>query len=114
LRRHEHYPTRRAIATPLDRIALAPEFVATDVVSELGEEAIARVKDLTGGLGAHSVRECVGYEQSTVTALSIARPAARSVVPQDATIPMAVPKFFSKRSRAHAVIEAAGLEVDLV
>ena len=81
-----------------DRIALAREFGATDVVSERGEEAIARVKDLTGGLGAHSVLECVGYEQSTVTALSIARPGGavgRVGVPQDATMPMAVPTFFS-------------------
>jgi threonine dehydrogenase-like Zn-dependent dehydrogenase len=80
------------------RTALARKFGATDVVSERGEEAIARVKDLTGGLGAHSVLECVGYEQSTVTALSIARPGGavgRVGVPQDATIPMAVPTFFN-------------------
>ena len=80
------------------RIALARTFGATDVVSERGEEAIARVKDLTGGLGAHSVLECVGYEQSTVTALSIARPGGavgRVGVPQDATIPMAVATFFN-------------------
>src|SRR3954471_1767960 len=38
-----------------DRIALAREFGATDVVSERGDEAIARVRELTGGLGAHSV-----------------------------------------------------------
>jgi threonine dehydrogenase-like Zn-dependent dehydrogenase len=80
------------------RTALARKFGATDVVSERGEEAIARVKDLTGGLGAHSVLECVGYEQSTVTALSIARPGGavgRVGVPHDATIPMAVPTFFN-------------------
>src|SRR4051794_4268000 len=40
-----------------DRIALAREFGATDVVSERGEEAIERVRELTGGLGAHSVLE---------------------------------------------------------
>ena len=81
-----------------DRIALAREFGATDVVSERGEDAIARVKELTGGLGAHSVLECVGYEQSTVTALSIVRPGGavgRVGVPQDAGIPMAGPTFFS-------------------
>ena len=43
-----------------DRIALAREFGATDIVSERGEEGIQRVRDLTGGLGAHSVLECVG------------------------------------------------------
>ncbi len=51
-----------------DRISLAKEFGATDVVSGRGEEAIERVRELTGGLGAHSVLECVGYEQSTLTA----------------------------------------------
>src|ERR1044071_7502510 len=38
-----------------DRIALAKEFGATDVVSERGDEAVERVRELTGGLGAHSV-----------------------------------------------------------
>jgi threonine dehydrogenase-like Zn-dependent dehydrogenase len=80
-----------------DRIALAREFGATDVVSERGEDAIGRVRELTGGLGAHSVLECVGYEESTVTALSITRPGGavgRVGVPQDATIPMASETFF--------------------
>ena len=86
-----------AMGRHADRIALAREFGATDVVSERGDEAIARVKELTGGLGAHSVLECVGYEQSTVTALSIVRPGGaigRVGVPQDPTIPMAVETFF--------------------
>src|SRR3954470_3229829 len=46
-----------------DRIALAKEFGATDVVSERGEEAVERVLELTGGHGVHSVLECVGLEQ---------------------------------------------------
>src|SRR5881409_988035 len=50
-----------------DRIALAREFGATAVVSERGEAAVARVRELSGGLGAHSVLECVGYEESTAT-----------------------------------------------
>src|SRR6187551_1896869 len=73
-----------------DRIALAREFGATDVVSERGDAAIERVRALTGGLGAHSVLECVGYEESTRTALSVARPGGavgRVGVPQDASIP---------------------------
>jgi len=81
-----------------DRIALARDFGATDVVSERGEEAIERVRELTGGLGAHSVLECVGYEQSTLTALSIARPGGavgRVGVPQDEKIPAAQPSFFN-------------------
>src|ERR687884_2207279 len=56
------------------RIALAREFGATDVVSERGQEAVARVRELTGGFGAHSVLECVGYEQAVATAIGIARP----------------------------------------
>src|SRR5213080_4175691 len=49
-----------------DRIALAREFGATDIVCERGDEAVESVRELTGGLGAHSVLECVGLEQSTV------------------------------------------------
>ena len=57
-----------------DRIALAKEFGATDIVSERGDEAVERVRELTDGFGVHSVLECVGLEQSLLTALSIARP----------------------------------------
>ena len=81
-----------------DRIALAREFGATDVVSERGDEAIERVRELTGGLGAHSVLECVGYEESMRTALSIARPGGavgRVGVPQDDSIPLARETFFN-------------------
>src|SRR6185369_2018445 len=81
-----------------DRIALARDFGATDVVSERGEEAVERVRELTGGLGAHSVLECVGYEQATITALSIARPGGavgRVGVPQDEAIPAAQQTFFN-------------------
>src|SRR2546430_11606727 len=56
-----------------DRIALAKEFGATDVVKERGAEAVERVLAITGGLGAHSVLECVGLEQSTATAMRIVR-----------------------------------------
>lgn len=80
-----------------DRIALAKAFGATDIVSERGDEAVARVLALTKGLGAHSVLECVGYEESTRTALSIARPGGavgRVGVPQDEAMPVAMPTFF--------------------
>ena len=74
-----------------DRIALGEEFGATDVVSERGDEAIERVRELTGGLGAHSVLECVGHRRSRCeTALGIARPGGavgRVGVPQDDAIP---------------------------
>jgi hypothetical protein len=79
------------------RIALAREFGATDIVSERGEAAVERVHELTGGLGAHSVLECVGLGDATVTALSIARAGGavgRVGVPQDKAIPAAVPTFF--------------------
>jgi threonine dehydrogenase-like Zn-dependent dehydrogenase len=57
-----------------DRIALARDFGATDVVSERGEGAVARALELTGGLGVGSVLECVGTDQAMVTAIGIARP----------------------------------------
>jgi threonine dehydrogenase-like Zn-dependent dehydrogenase len=57
-----------------ERIGLGREFGAMDIVSERGEEAVERVRELTGGLGADSVLECVGLEQAIVTALEIARP----------------------------------------
>src|SRR5947199_3141640 len=80
-----------------DRIALAREFGATDVVSERGDEAVERVRELTNGLGAHSVLECVGLDQSMETAIEIARPGGavgRVGVPQDETMPASLPAFF--------------------
>src|SRR2546422_7489544 len=82
-----------------DRIALAKEFGATDVVSERGDEAVARARELTGGFGAHSVLECVGHEQSTVTALSIVRAGGavgRVGLSQQETIPTTPATFFKK------------------
>ena len=57
-----------------DRAALAREFGATDVVAERGEEGVAEVKELTGGLGAHSVVEAVGTQQSMMQAIGACRP----------------------------------------
>ena len=81
-----------------DRIALARRFGATDVVSERGDAAIEQVRDLTGGLGAHSVLECVGHGESIRTALGIARAGGaigRVGVPQETTIPNAQPMFYA-------------------
>src|SRR5213594_1744092 len=81
-----------------DRIALAREFGATDIVSERGDEAVERVRELTGGLGVHAVLECVGLEQSMRTALGIARPGGavgRVGVPQDETLPASQPAFYN-------------------
>jgi threonine dehydrogenase-like Zn-dependent dehydrogenase len=80
-----------------DRIALAKEFGATDVVTERGEEAVECVRELTGGFGAHSVLECVGHGQAMATAIGIARPGGavgRVGVPQDETLPASLPAFF--------------------
>jgi threonine dehydrogenase-like Zn-dependent dehydrogenase len=73
-----------------DRIALAKDFGATDVVSERGEEAVERVLALTDGLGVHSVLECVGHGQSMETAIKIARAGGtigRVGVPQHEAMP---------------------------
>jgi hypothetical protein len=81
-----------------NRIALAKEFGATDVVSERGEEAVERVRALTGGFGAHSVLECVGTEQAMLTSINIARPGGavgRVGVPQNETMPASRPAFFN-------------------
>ncbi len=73
-----------------DRIALAKEFGATDIVSERGEAAVERVKEMTQGFGVHSVLECVGTDQAIHTAIAIARPGGavgRVGVPHYETIP---------------------------
>ena len=80
-----------------DRIALGRDFGATDVVSERGEAAVERVQELTAGVGAHSVLECVGHSQSMDTALKIARPGGavgRVGVPQEEEIPAGIPSFY--------------------
>ena len=53
---------------------LALEFGATDIVSERGDEGVARVMTLTNGIGADSVLECVGMKESMFQALNCARP----------------------------------------
>lgn len=53
---------------------LAREFGATDIVEERGEEGVAKVKDLTGGLGAHSVIEAVGTQEAMMQAIHSTRP----------------------------------------
>jgi threonine dehydrogenase-like Zn-dependent dehydrogenase len=56
------------------RQKLALEFGATDLVTERGDEGVATVKELTGGLGAHSVIEAVGTQESMLQAIRSARP----------------------------------------
>ena len=52
------------------RQKLALEFGATDIVTERGDEGVAKIKELTDGLGAHSVIEAVGTHESTMQALT--------------------------------------------
>ena len=81
-----------------DRIALAQEFGATDVVSERGEEAVQRVRELSGGFGVHSVLECVGHGEAMRTAVGIARAGGavgRVGIPQDETMPASQPAFYN-------------------
>lgn len=56
------------------RQKLAREFGATDIVTERGEEGIARIKDMTNGIGADSVLECVGTPESMMQAIRSTRP----------------------------------------
>ena len=81
-----------------DRLALAAEFGATDVVTERGADAVEHVRTLTGGFGVHSVLECVGTDESMRTAIGIARPGGaigRVGVPHYDAIPGAGPAFYN-------------------
>ncbi len=63
-----------AMSRHADRQALAREFGATDIVDRRGDEGVEAVKELTDGIGAESVLECVGTHESVVQALRSARP----------------------------------------
>ena len=66
-----------AMSRHADRQALAREFGATDVVAERGDEGVARVTELLGGIGADSTLECVGTKESMAQALASTRPGGR-------------------------------------
>jgi threonine dehydrogenase-like Zn-dependent dehydrogenase len=55
------------------RQELARSYGATDIVEERGEEGVARIRELTGGLGAHSVVEAVGTQESFMQAVGATR-----------------------------------------
>ena len=57
---------------PRQRLAL--EFGATDIVTERGDDGVAKIKELTGGLGAHSVIEAVGTQEAMMQAIRSTRP----------------------------------------
>ena len=63
-----------AMSRHTDRQQLALEFGATHIVAERGETGVARIKELTGGLGAHSVIEAVGSQESMMQAIQATRP----------------------------------------
>ena len=63
-----------AMSRHADRQRLAVEFGATDIVEERGDKGVEKIKELTGGYGAHSVLECVGTAESMQQALRATRP----------------------------------------
>lgn len=80
-----------------DRTDLGRAFGATDVVPERGEEGIARVRELTGGDGTHTVLECVGYMSAYEMAVGVVRPGgviSRVGVPQYEAAPVGFASLF--------------------
>lgn len=65
-----------AMSRHKQRQELALEYGATDIISERGDTGVARVKELTRGVGADSVLECVGTKESMTQAIHCARPGA--------------------------------------
>ena len=63
-----------AMSRHASRQKLAREFGATDIVTERGDEGVARIKELTKGIGADSVLECVGTQESMMQAIHSIRP----------------------------------------
>lgn len=63
-----------AMSRHASRQKLAREFGATEIVTERGDEGIARIKELTNGIGADAVLECVGTQESMMQAIHSTRP----------------------------------------
>jgi threonine dehydrogenase-like Zn-dependent dehydrogenase len=63
-----------AMSRHAERQELARFYGATDIVEERGDEGVARIKELTDGLGAHSVIEAVGTQESMMQAVRATRP----------------------------------------
>lgn len=84
------------------RTDLGKEFGATHVVSARGEEGIAQVLDLTGGLGTHAVLEAVGYMAAYEQALGVVRRGgviSRVGVPQYEDAPIGFGSLFRHNIR---------------
>ncbi|SED43363.1 Threonine dehydrogenase [Gordonia malaquae] len=63
-----------AMSRHADRQELARQFGATDIVAERGRDGVSAIKELTNGLGAHSVIEAVGTQESMMQAIRSTRP----------------------------------------
>ncbi|SCB33112.1 zinc-dependent alcohol dehydrogenase family protein [Rhizobium multihospitium] len=63
-----------AMSRHKQRQELALEYGATDIVTERGDAGVAKINELTGGIGADSVLECVGTQESMLQAINSARP----------------------------------------
>jgi threonine dehydrogenase-like Zn-dependent dehydrogenase len=63
-----------AVSRHADRQKLALRFGATDIVTERGADGVARIREMTGGLGAHSTIEAVGTRESMMQAVHSTRP----------------------------------------
>lgn len=84
------------------RTDLGLEFGATDVVAERGEEGIARVMELTGGLGSHAVLEAVGHMPAYEQSFGVVRAGgviSRVGVPQYEEAPIGFGSLFGKNAR---------------
>ncbi len=63
-----------AMSRHKDRQALATKFGATDIVEERGDAGVEKIKEMTGGLGAHCVIEAVGTQEAMQQAIKSTRP----------------------------------------
>ncbi|MDO8119828.1 alcohol dehydrogenase catalytic domain-containing protein [Isoptericola sp. b490] len=84
------------------RTDLGREWGATDVVAERGDEGVAKVVELTGGLGAHAVLEAVGHMPAYQQAYGVVRPGgiiSRVGVPQYEEAPVGFGSLFAKNAR---------------
>ena len=72
--RHLGAGTIIAMSRHRDRQKLALDFGASDIVTARGDDGVAQVKELTDGLGAHSVIEAVGTQESMMQAIRATRP----------------------------------------
>jgi len=63
-----------AMSRHASRQKLAREFGATDIVTERGEQGVARIKELTAGIGADAALECVGTQEAMMQAIHSTRP----------------------------------------